>query len=206
MSEENDDFTIHTSNQAEQDQKSAKKKKFLAEKKLEKNGGKVVKKADLNKLKKPMEKKLKKITQKPTTDESKENLLDDGLEAPKKLKKFEKKLIRKQENIRRLDEHTGPLVSKVAKFSSLFKNNHEIPRIGDTEAPTDSVVKENLFSSNSFAHLNLSAHLTDCLEKRFKLKKMTQIQKKAYPPLWRAKTASSSLRRARARPWPMPYP
>jgi ATP-dependent RNA helicase DDX31/DBP7 len=31
--------------------------------------------------------------------------------------------------------------------------------------------------------LNLSAHLTDCLEKRFNLKEMTQIQDKAIPAI-----------------------
>lgn len=44
-------------------------------------------------------------------------------------------------------------------------------------------MKEDLFSQNKFDHLNLSAHLTDCLEKRFHLKKMTQIQEKTIPAI-----------------------
>ena len=48
-------------------------------------------------------------------------------------------------------------------------------------------MKEGLFSKNSFAHLNLSAHLTDCLEKRFKLSKMTQIQEKSIPSILNGK-------------------
>ena len=44
-------------------------------------------------------------------------------------------------------------------------------------------MKEDLFSSNQFSNLNLSPHLSDCLEKRFKLKKMTQIQEKSIPAI-----------------------
>jgi ATP-dependent RNA helicase DDX31/DBP7 len=70
--------------------------------------------------------------------------------------------------------------SKNAKFSSLFKNNHEIPKVGDLKVDG---VKESLFSENKFSRLNLSAYLTDCLEKRFSLKKMTQIQEKTIPAI-----------------------
>ena len=48
-------------------------------------------------------------------------------------------------------------------------------------------MKEDLFTKNKFENLNLSAHLTDCLEKRFKLKKMTQIQEKTIPALMEGK-------------------
>ena len=50
-----------------------------------------------------------------------------------------------------------------------------------------SVVKESLFSSNSFSRLNLSAHLIDCLEKRFKLTTMTLIQEKTIPAVMAGK-------------------
>jgi len=46
-----------------------------------------------------------------------------------------------------------------------------------------NAVKEGLFTKNQFDKLNLSAHLTDCLEKRFHLKKMTQIQEKTIPAI-----------------------
>ncbi len=46
-----------------------------------------------------------------------------------------------------------------------------------------NAVKEGLFTKNQFDKLNLSAHLTDCLEKRFRLKKMTQIQEKTIPAI-----------------------
>jgi ATP-dependent RNA helicase DDX31/DBP7 len=42
-------------------------------------------------------------------------------------------------------------------------------------------VKENLFSEDSFSKLSLHPHMVDCLEKRFKLTKMTQVQEKAIP-------------------------
>lgn len=48
-------------------------------------------------------------------------------------------------------------------------------------------VEEDLFTKNKFENLNLSAHLTDCLEKRFKLKKMTQIQEKTIPAMMEGK-------------------
>ena len=48
-------------------------------------------------------------------------------------------------------------------------------------------VKEGLFTKNQFDKLNLSPHLTDCLEKRFKLKKMTQIQEKTVPVIMEGK-------------------
>ncbi|CAF0782079.1 unnamed protein product [Brachionus calyciflorus] len=71
--------------------------------------------------------------------------------------------------------------SKTAKFSSLFKNNHEIPKVGDIEAK--ETVKETIFSSNKFSKMDLHPHLVDCLEKRFKLNKMTQIQEKSIPAI-----------------------
>ena len=49
------------------------------------------------------------------------------------------------------------------------------------------MVKEKLFSSNSFASLELDAHLIDCLEKRFSLKKMTQIQENSIPQILNGK-------------------
>ncbi len=44
-------------------------------------------------------------------------------------------------------------------------------------------VKEGVFSANQFSELNLSAHLVDCLTKRFKLEKMTLIQEKTIPAI-----------------------
>lgn len=43
--------------------------------------------------------------------------------------------------------------------------------------------QESLFSSNQFSTLDLAPHLVDCLEKRFKLKTMTQIQEKSIPAI-----------------------
>lgn len=42
-------------------------------------------------------------------------------------------------------------------------------------------IKENLFSTNTFSSLNLHPHLIDCIQKRFNLSKMTQIQEKTIP-------------------------
>jgi ATP-dependent RNA helicase DDX31/DBP7 len=43
------------------------------------------------------------------------------------------------------------------------------------------VVKESVFSSSAISKLALSAHLIDCLEKRFKLTTLTLIQEKTIP-------------------------
>ena len=45
----------------------------------------------------------------------------------------------------------------------------------------DFSIKEDLFSSNKFSSLNLHPHMIDCLNKRFNLETMTQIQEKTIP-------------------------
>ena len=55
---------------------------------------------------------------------------DESETKVKRTKKFEKNSNRPQNNSQSSYTGTGA-TSKMAKFSSLFKNNHEIPRVGE---------------------------------------------------------------------------
>ena len=120
---DDDSIQIYTSNQTEVDAKLAKKKKILNEKKTSLKNIKKVKKDKLDEKKK-LGKKVKK--QKADIDTN-ENVAQDD-EKPKAKHKFDKPS-NGSKNFR-----SGPSSSsssKTAKFSSLFKNNHEIPRVGE---------------------------------------------------------------------------
>jgi len=77
---------------------------------------------------KPLEKTLKKV-KKSVLNETKdaEGNVDDIKPTIKRSKKFEKNSNHTQSN----SHSSSGSTSKMAKFSSLFKNNHEIPRVGE---------------------------------------------------------------------------
>ena len=156
MSDQEDTLQINTSNQFEEDRKLAKKKKIIADKKLDKHkkspkpqsgDGTVSKKLKVKRLEKKvinnhifnlgkfslfiflliknLEKNLKKV--KPTllndtkADEKNETEIAIKVKRPKKFDK----------NSHSNSQPSSGPTSKMAKFSSLFKNNHEIPRVGE---------------------------------------------------------------------------
>ena len=125
---DDDSIQIYTSNQTEVDAKLAKKKKILNEKKTYLKNIKKVKKDKLDEKKK-LGKKVKKLK---ADIETNENVAKDEEKPEAKHNKFDKP------NNSSKNFRSGPSSSssssKTAKFSSLFKNNHEIPRVGEYAA------------------------------------------------------------------------
>ena len=119
---DDDSIQIYTSNQTEVDAKLAKKKKILNEKKTSLKNIKKVKKDKLDAKK--LGKKVKKLKEDIDTNE---NVAKDEEKPEAKHNKFDKP------NNSSKNFRSGPSSSssKTAKFSSLFKNNHEIPRVGE---------------------------------------------------------------------------
>ncbi|GCC33110.1 ATP-dependent DNA helicase DDX31 [Chiloscyllium punctatum] len=72
------------------------------------------------------------------------------------------------------------------KTSSLFKNNPEIPEI---PRQTVKMVKEKVFTTNSFDELQLHPHLVSTLNNVLKLSTMTSVQKQTIPVLLDGKDA-----------------
>jgi uncharacterized protein YaaN involved in tellurite resistance len=69
------------------------------------------------------------LSEKTETNNGNDEKLDESETKVKRTKKFEKNSNRPQNNSQ---PYTGTgATSKMAKFSSLFKNNHEIPRVGE---------------------------------------------------------------------------
>jgi hypothetical protein len=146
---------------------------------------------------------LSQNTKKPT-EQSKAKV--PGKKVSKRTVEHEDKYeVRQNKRTRPLDERMQSQPSKTAKFSSLFKNNPDIPNVIRWEwcqiqawllfTQHDNVlcsllsseanysVKENLFSEKYFSDLGLHPHLTDCIEKRFKLKTLTTIQELVIPAI-----------------------
>ena len=112
--DEDSSMLINTLNQAQQTKKiSAKKDKINLKKNLKKD--KLTKKKTLKEKKQGL-KSEKKIGTKKIV--KKEVLRSDEAQVDAEPAKFER-------------THTPANTSKNAKFSSLFKNNHEIPRVGE---------------------------------------------------------------------------
>uniref|UniRef100_A0A8C9SQ94 ATP-dependent RNA helicase n=1 Tax=Scleropages formosus TaxID=113540 RepID=A0A8C9SQ94_SCLFO len=66
------------------------------------------------------------------------------------------------------------------KTSSLFKNNPDIP---DIHKPAVTQLKETMFTSDSFADLELHPHLVSTLNNVLKVTSMTSVQKRTIPVL-----------------------
>ncbi|XP_034547560.1 probable ATP-dependent RNA helicase DDX31 [Notolabrus celidotus] len=66
------------------------------------------------------------------------------------------------------------------KTSSLFKHNPEIPEI---QRPAVSQVKEKIFTSDSFADMDLHPHLVATLNKVLNVSTVTSVQKQTFPVL-----------------------
>ncbi|KAK7164526.1 hypothetical protein R3I94_003048 [Phoxinus phoxinus] len=93
--------------------------------------------------------------------------------SPSKVKTFPKKIP---------EEHGRPFI----KTSSLFRNNPEIP---DVLSPAVNLVKEKVFTSNTFEELNLHPHLVATLHKVLNVTSMTSVQKQTIPVLMSGKDA-----------------
>ncbi|KAK7173093.1 hypothetical protein R3I93_003042 [Phoxinus phoxinus] len=93
--------------------------------------------------------------------------------SPSKVKTFPKKAP---------EEHGRPFI----KTSSLFRNNPEIP---DVLSPAVNLVKEKVFTSNTFEELNLHPHLVATLHKVLNVTSMTSVQKQTIPVLMSGKDA-----------------
>lgn len=104
------------------------------------------------------------------TGDQREN---SAAKSPSKVKTFPKKAP---------EEHGRPLI----KTSSLFRNNPEIP---DVQSPSVSVVKERVFTNNTFEELDLHPHLVSTLENVLKVTSMTSVQKQSIPMLMSGKDA-----------------
>jgi superfamily II DNA/RNA helicase len=180
-----DDIQINISNNSQNEEL-----KNLAERKR-----KFVEKKDAKKLKNKTNLKPKKDKTEPTPQlqslEPKELQQQSLPPTPSKPPTIDNKTIKKPftpkntNNVNNNKHKPSTKQETAAKFSSLFKNNHEIPNIGDINVSAEDKKrdKEELFSKNAFATLNLSDHLKDCLEKRFNLAAMTSIQEKAIPAI-----------------------
>ena len=112
--DEDSSMLINTLNQAQQTKKiSAKKDKLNLKKNLKKD----------------------KLTKKKTLKEKKQTLKSDKKIGTKKIAKKEvshgEEAEHEAEPAKFERTHTPANTSKNAKFSSLFKNNHEIPRVGE---------------------------------------------------------------------------
>ncbi|XP_071369002.1 ATP-dependent DNA helicase DDX31-like [Centroberyx affinis] len=66
------------------------------------------------------------------------------------------------------------------KTSSLFKHNPHIPEV---HRPVVSQLKEKIFTSDSFADLNLHPHLVATLNKVLNVSTLTSVQKQTFPAL-----------------------
>lgn len=96
--------------------------------------------------------------------------------SPSKVKTFPKKAPEEH------GDHGRPFI----KTSSLFRNNPEIP---DVLSPTVNLVKEKVFTSNTFEELNLHPHLVATLHKVLNVTSMTSVQKQTIPVLISGKDA-----------------
>lgn len=77
-------------------------------------------------------------------------------------------------------EHKGGEDSVFIKTSSLFKNNPDVP---DVHRPAVTQLKEKVFTSDSFAELDLHPHLVATLTKVLNVTTMTSVQKETIPVL-----------------------
>lgn len=96
--------------------------------------------------------------------------------SPSKVKAFPKKAPEEH------GDHGRPFI----KTSSLFRNNPEIP---DVLSPAVNLVKEKVFTSNTFEELNLHPHLVATLHKVLNVTSMTSVQKQTIPVLMSGKDA-----------------
>ncbi|KAK9974968.1 hypothetical protein ABG768_023032 [Culter alburnus] len=96
--------------------------------------------------------------------------------SPSKVKTFPKKAPK---------EH-GDYGRPFIKTSSLFRNNPEIP---DVLSPAVNLVKEKVFTSNTFEELSLHPHLVATLHKVLNVTSMTSVQKQTIPVLMSGKDA-----------------
>ncbi|XP_056113316.1 probable ATP-dependent RNA helicase DDX31 [Rhinichthys klamathensis goyatoka] len=96
--------------------------------------------------------------------------------SPSKVKTFPKKAPEEH------GDHGRPFI----KTSSLFRNNPEIP---DVLSPAVNLVKEKVFTSNTFEELNLHPHLVATLHKVLNVTSMTSVQKQTIPVLISGKDA-----------------
>ncbi|XP_039515733.1 probable ATP-dependent RNA helicase DDX31 [Pimephales promelas] len=96
--------------------------------------------------------------------------------SPSKVKTFPKKAPEEH------GDHGRPFI----KTSSLFRNNPEIP---DVLSPAVNLVKEKVFTSNTFEELNLHPHLVATLHKVLNVTSMTSVQKQTIPVLMSGKDA-----------------
>uniref|UniRef100_A0A4W5LC97 ATP-dependent RNA helicase n=1 Tax=Hucho hucho TaxID=62062 RepID=A0A4W5LC97_9TELE len=77
-------------------------------------------------------------------------------------------------------EHKGGEDSVFIKTSSLFRNNPDIP---DVHRPAVTQLMEKVFTSDSFAELDLHPHLVATLTKVLNVTTMTSVQKETIPVL-----------------------
>ncbi|XP_051532078.1 probable ATP-dependent RNA helicase DDX31 [Myxocyprinus asiaticus] len=110
------------------------------------------------------------------TEESKDQRENLAKKSPSKVKVSPKKDPEEHRH------HGRPFI----KTSSLFRNNPEIP---DVLRPTVTLVKENVFTSNTFEELNLHPHLVATLHKVLNVTSMTSVQKQTIPVLMSGKDA-----------------
>nr|XP_046200874.1 probable ATP-dependent RNA helicase DDX31 [Oncorhynchus gorbuscha] len=99
-------------------------------------------------------------------------------ETPKPAQRFkaQTKMTPKRKHV---GEHRGE-DSVFIKTSSLFRNNPDIP---DVHRPAVTQLKEKVFTSDSFAELDLHPHLVATLTKVLNVTTMTSVQKETIPVL-----------------------
>jgi len=126
---EDDSIELNTLNDNEHNARLDKKKGILLKKKAE-SSLRTIKKSTNEKIKgkKKLEKTLKSTSEKRKS----ENVDEDGKdEARNGVDNFKLNSFERNNYSRTSMGSSGTIVNKQAKFSSLFKNNHEIPKIGE---------------------------------------------------------------------------
>uniref|UniRef100_A0AAZ3RUW6 ATP-dependent RNA helicase n=1 Tax=Oncorhynchus tshawytscha TaxID=74940 RepID=A0AAZ3RUW6_ONCTS len=100
-------------------------------------------------------------------------------ETPKPAQRFkaQTKMTQKSKHV---GEHKGGEDGVFIKTSSLFRNNPDIP---DVHRPAVTQLKEKVFTSDSFAELDLHPHLVATLTKVLNVTTMTSVQKETIPVL-----------------------
>uniref|UniRef100_A0A8C5WKQ5 ATP-dependent RNA helicase n=1 Tax=Leptobrachium leishanense TaxID=445787 RepID=A0A8C5WKQ5_9ANUR len=78
------------------------------------------------------------------------------------------------------EKEENPKGRSSVKTSSLFKNNPDIP---DIERPNVKQLQEEVFSSDSFADLDLHPHLVSTINNVLGMARMTSVQKMTIPAL-----------------------
>ncbi|XP_064830125.1 probable ATP-dependent RNA helicase DDX31 isoform X1 [Oncorhynchus masou masou] len=102
-----------------------------------------------------------------------------SLEAPKPAQRF-KAQTKMTPKSKHGGEHKGGEDCVFIKTSSLFRNNPDIP---DIHRPAVTQLKEKVFTSDSFAELDLHPHLVATLTKVLNMTTMTSVQKETIPVL-----------------------